>query len=89
MSFEFQQQSGGPEGDRVYDSVQCIWRFREPDILEAARNQDNFNQWEVGFNYWPAPNVVFKFDYRDRSHDLASQYGRDFTGFDVGVGYSF
>ena len=57
--------------------------------IEAARDQDNFKQWEVGLNWWPAPNVVIKFDYRDRSHNLANSYDRDFTGFDLGLGYSF
>jgi len=57
--------------------------------ISAARDQDNFNQWQLGLNWWPHENVVIKVDYRDRSHDLASQRGRDFTGFDVGLGYAF
>jgi hypothetical protein len=61
-------------------------RYEEVD---AARDQDKFNQWELGFNWWPAENVVIKFDYRDRSHDLHSTYGRDFNGIDIGLGYSF
>jgi hypothetical protein len=71
---------------RLNDKLGFYTRYEE---IEAARNQDNFDQWELGLNWWPTPNVVFKFDYRDRSHDLASQYGRDFTGFDLGMGYSF
>jgi len=61
-------------------------RYEEVD---AARDQDQFNQWELGLNWWPNENVVIKFDYRDRSHDLASANGRDFTGIDLGLGYSF
>jgi len=57
--------------------------------VDAARTADRFDQWEVGFNYWPAEDVVFKFDYRDRSHDLATEAGRDFQGIDLGVGYQF
>jgi hypothetical protein len=57
--------------------------------LDAARAQDKFNQWEVGMNWWPNENVVLKFDYRDRSYDLTDERGRDFTGFDLGLGYSF
>jgi predicted porin len=57
--------------------------------VDAARKQDQFDQWEVGLNWWPAENVVIKFDYRDRSHNLISQNGRDFQGIDLGVGYSF
>lgn len=57
--------------------------------LHGARDRDKFTQWEVGLNWWPHENVVIKFDYRDRTHDLANSYGRDFTGIDLGVGYSF
>jgi hypothetical protein len=62
--------------------------FRYEDI-DAARTRDRFSQWETGFNIWPHPDVVIKFDYRDRSHDLVAEKGRDFTGFDIGIGYQF
>ncbi len=71
---------------RLNDKIGFYTRYEDVD---AARSQDKFNQWEVGLNYWPARNVVIKFDYRDRSHDLDSQSGRDFTGIDLGIGYSF
>lgn len=66
------------------------WGFyaRYEDI-EAARDRDTFTQWETGFNYWPHPDVVLKFDYRDRDIDVASAEGRSFKGFDLGVGYQF
>ena len=71
---------------RVTNKLGLYTRYEE---IEAARDSDNFSQWEVGLNWWPTPNVVFKFDYRDRSHDLDSQFGRDFSGIDLGMGYSF
>jgi len=71
---------------RLNDKVGFYARYEDVD---AARAQDKFDQWEVGLNWWPAKNVVIKFDYRDRSHDLDSQNGRDFTGIDLGLGYSF
>ncbi len=66
------------------------WGFytRYEDV-RGARDRDRFDQWELGFNYWPTEEVVFKFDYRNRSHDLNSESGRDFDGFDLGVGYQF
>ena len=57
--------------------------------VEAARDQDNFEQTEVGFNWWPQEQVVVKFTYRDREHALISAAGRDFDGFDLGLGYQF
>ncbi len=58
--------------------------------VEGARVQDQFSQMEVGANWWPHKDVVVKFDYRDRSHDPAAEgQGRDFDGFDLGVGYMF
>lgn len=57
--------------------------------VDAVRSQDKFDQWEAGLNYWPTDGVVFKFDIRDRSHDDDAEQGQDFTGFDLGVGYSF
>jgi len=71
---------------RLNDYIGFYTRYEN---LDAYRKQDQFDQWEVGFNWWPYENVVFKFDYRDRTHDLASEQGRDFTGFDIGFGYSF
>ena len=71
---------------RLSDKIGFYTRYED---IDAARSQDKFSQWEVGLNYWPAKNVVIKFDYRDRSHNLDSASGRDFTGIDVGVGYSF
>ncbi len=66
------------------------WGFytRYEDV-RGARDQDRFDQWELGFNYWPTEKVVLKFDYRSRTHDLASESGEDFDAFDLGVGYQF
>ena len=61
---------------------------RHADV-DGARTQDKFTQFEVGANYWPVDNVVLKVDFRQRDHELASEVGRDFDGFDIGVGYQF
>ncbi len=57
--------------------------------LKGVRGQDRFSQWELGLNWWLNANVVVKFDYRNRDHDLATLNGRDFKAIDVGLGYSF
>lgn len=66
------------------------WGFyaRVEDV-EGARSQDKFDQWEVGANFWPHEDVVVKFDYRSRDHDLSGDAGRNFDGFDLGIGYQF
>ncbi|NND43815.1 MAG: porin, partial [Xanthomonadales bacterium] len=76
--------------------VEPSWRVSERlglytryENLDGYRGQDQFSQWEVGFNWWLNDNVVFKFDYRDRDHDLPGDAGRDFSGIDLGVGYNF
>ena len=76
--------------------IEPSYRFNERlgfytrfEDLEGARGQDKFDQWEFGLNWWLSKNVVVKFDYRNRTHDLASQSGRDFTGIDLGLGYNF
>ncbi len=67
-----------------------IGLYARYEEVEGARIQDQFSQWEVGANWWPHKDVVVKFDYRDRSHDPeAEDQGRDFDGFDLGVGYMF
>jgi hypothetical protein len=71
---------------RLNNKIGFYTRYED---IDAARNQDKFSQWEVGLNWWPAQNVVIKLDYRDRNHSLGSESGRDFTGIDVGLGYSF
>ena len=83
--------------------VEPSYKFVTPDIellsaigiytryedVEGARAQDRFEQWEIGANFWPTDNVVFKVDYRDREHDLAGEAGRDFKAIDLGVGFQF
>lgn len=71
---------------RLNDKIGFYTRYED---INAARTQDKFSQWEVGLNWWATENVVFKIDYRDRNHDLDSQWGRNFKGIDLGFGYSF
>ena len=93
--------AGGDEQSGWY--IEPSYRLRTPDLgllesvgfyarlqdLEGVRVQDQFEQWEVGMNFWPTDNVVFKIDYRDREHDLAGASGRDFKAIDLGVGFQF
>jgi hypothetical protein len=66
-----------------------IGLYGRHQAIDAARAEDQFSQNEIGVNYWPTDKVVLKFDFRQRDHDLASETGRDFDGFDLGLGYQF
>lgn len=71
---------------RVRSDIGLYARYED---VAAARSQDRFDQWEIGVNYWPHPDVVIKADYRSRDHDLTAEAGRDFDAFDLGIGYQF
>ena len=69
----------------------CWWLglYTRYEDLDGARSRDEFSQWEVGANFYPHEQVVIKLDYRQREHDLSAESGRDFDGFDLGIGYQF
>lgn len=50
----------------------------------AGSDRDDNEQIDVGINYWPHPDVVFKFDYQFQNAVLG-----DHDGFNLGVGYQF
>lgn len=71
---------------KLFEQLGIYTRYEEVD---GVRDQDNFDQWEVGFNYWPHEQVVLKVDWRSRDHEPLGAQDRDFDGFDLGVGYQF
>jgi hypothetical protein len=72
-----------------YKPWEKLGLYTRYEDLEGARGRDQFNQWEVGLNYWPHEDVVLKADLRRRDHDLSAESGRDFDAFDLGIGYQF
>jgi len=46
-----------------------------------------YESWNVGTNWWPHPNVAFKFDYQNESGDDRAKVISD--GFNLGLGYQF
>jgi len=53
----------------------------------AAYRFEEFDQFNVGINYWPHPQVVFKFDAQWQDADGPVAIERD--GFNLGLGYQF
>jgi hypothetical protein len=54
------------------------WDNNAGDSANTEKKQTN-----IGLNYWPHENVVFKFDLENRSG------AQDGSGFNLGVGYQF
>ncbi len=45
-----------------------------------------YNQFDIGFNYWPHEDVVLKFDYQNQSTPAGKN---EFDGINLGIGYQF
>lgn len=60
-------------------------RYSETDnnAGDASTTDTEIDRWDVGFNWWPHQNVVFKFDYQNEEN------GSDNDGFNLGLGYQF
>lgn len=50
----------------------------------AGSDADDNEQIDIGVNYWPHENIVFKFDYQ-----FENETAGDNDGFNLGVGYQF
>jgi len=61
--------------------------FARYNDVDGIRVQDEFEQIDVGFNWWPHEDVVVKVDYVDRENN--NDGDRDLDGFNVGIGYQF
>jgi hypothetical protein len=71
--------------------LEASWRFGERFGVFARHNvwdtggagDTEHTQANVGFNYWPHRNLVFKFDLQDQGKSI------DDDGFNLGFGYQF
>lgn len=72
-----------------FKPVDWLGLYASYQDVEGARSSDQFEQWELGFNWWLHSNAVVKANYKDREHDNSSDEGKDFDGFDLGVGWMF
>jgi hypothetical protein len=60
-------------------------RYEVWDNNAGASNLTEYRQSSLGFNYWPVPDVVFKFDYQKQNNEN----GENDDGFNLGMGYQF
>jgi hypothetical protein len=60
-------------------------RYNVWDNNAGSSNDTEFKQYNAGFNYWPVPDVVLKFDAQQQDNDSANND----NGFNLGIGYQF
>ncbi len=60
-------------------------RYNVWDNNAGSSNDTEYKQINAGFNYWPIPDVVFKFDAQQQDN----QGDKNDNGFNLGVGYQF
>lgn len=61
-------------------------RYNRWDNAAADSTNSIYRQTDVGFNFWPHPDVVIKADYQNQSVPNGSD---EFDGFNLGIGYQF
>ena len=59
-------------------------RYQQWNNKSGSNGGDDSEQIDVGLNYWPVEDVVFKFDYQFQNEEAG-----DHDGFNLGVGYQF
>ncbi len=73
---------------RVNEKLGLFARYNEWNNADGkdATMDNEYQQYDMGFNYWPHQNVVLKFDYQNQE----TPTGKDeFDGFNLGLGYHF
>ena len=70
---------------RIPGEIGVFARYNVWDNNAGSSNDTEFTQVNAGFNYWPIPDVVFKFDVQQQDNDSASND----NGFNLGMGYQF
>ncbi|MGX5174634.1 porin [Aliikangiella sp. IMCC44653] len=68
---------------RLNQNFGLFARYNVWDNNEGLSDDTEMRQTNMGLNYWPHENVVFKFDVENR---MGAQDG---SGFNLGVGYQF
>jgi hypothetical protein len=74
----------GPLGS-IPGEFGAFLRYNVWDNSAGASLDTEQRQWDAGFNYWPVPEVVLKFDVQRQDNED----GDDDNGFNLGVGYAF
>ena len=71
---------------RINKSLGVFARYSEYDTKAGSAADTTVEQVDIGLNYWPHEDVVFKFDYQDQDDNGEKETAK---GFNIGVGYQF
>ena len=72
---------------RINDKWGVFARYNTWDNQAGNGTDTEYSQLDVGFNFWPHPDVVIKVDYQDQSVPPGST--KELDGINIGVGYQF
>lgn len=61
-------------------------RYSQTDRNAGGNGDSRLDRFDIGMNYWPDENVVFKIDYQDEDSDVDEDNN---DGINLGVGYQF
>jgi hypothetical protein len=70
---------------RFNEQLGVFARFNQWDNAAGGDSDSEKQQWDIGVNWWPHEDVVFKADYQFQDNDN----GADQDGFNLGVGVVF
>ncbi len=73
-------------GFRITERLGVFTRFSEWDEQDGDDADSEFQQFDVGLNYYLGDTVVFKLDYQNQD---APDSANEFDGFNFGVGWSY
>lgn len=68
------------------DNIGIFARYSEWDNQAGDNTDSNYEQTDIGINYWLTERVVFKLDYQDQTVPAGKD---EYDGFNLGVGWSF
>ena len=71
---------------KLTNNLGVFARYSQWDNQAADSGDTQYQQTDIGLNYWLHDNIVLKFDYQDQD----APAGKDeFDGFNLGIGWSY
>ncbi len=71
---------------RIHPDFGVFARFNTWDNQAGDQTASQYQQWNMGFNWWPHKDVVIKLDYQVQDVPAGKT---EFDGLNIGLGYQF